>query len=77
MFRLVFASGVFVPIATMPGWLQAVAAHQPLTALVNAVRAVVLGGPTAGHVLVSVAWSCGLLFGFALLAVSRYRRMYR
>jgi ABC transporter DrrB family efflux protein len=77
MFLLVFASGAFVPIATMPGWLQAVAAHQPLTALVNAVRALVLGGPTAGHVLASVAWSCSLLLGFALLAVSRYRRMYR
>jgi ABC transporter DrrB family efflux protein len=77
MFLLVFASGAFVPIATMPGWLQAVAAHQPLTALVNAVRALVLGGPTAGHVLASVAWSCGLLVGFALLAVGRYRRMYR
>ncbi|HEY5985600.1 MAG TPA: ABC transporter permease, partial [Streptosporangiaceae bacterium] len=54
MFLLVFASAAFVPLATMPGWLQAVAAHQPLTALVNAVRALVLGGPTADHVLASV-----------------------
>jgi ABC-2 type transport system permease protein len=45
MFLLVFASGAFVPISTMPGWLQAVAAHQPLTALVTAVRALVLGRP--------------------------------
>ena len=36
MFLLVFASGAFVPIATMPCWLQAVAAHQLLTALVTA-----------------------------------------
>ena len=77
MFVLVFASAAFVPLATMPGWLQAVAVHQPLTALVNAVRALVLGGPTAGHVLTSVAWSCGLLIAFALLALRQYQRMNR
>jgi ABC-2 type transport system permease protein/oleandomycin transport system permease protein len=77
MFLLVFASGAFVPVSTMPGWLQAVAAHQPLTALVTAVRALVLGGPTAGHVLASVIWSCALLAGFALLAIGQYRRISR
>jgi ABC-2 type transport system permease protein len=77
MFLLVFASSAFVPISTMPGWLQVVAAHQPLTALVTAVRALVLGGPTVGHVLTSVAWSCGLLAGFALLAIAQYQRISR
>ena len=77
MFLLVFASSAFVPINTMPGWLQAVAAHQPLTALVTAVRALVLGGPTAGHVLASLAWSGGLLAGFALLAIGQYQRISR
>jgi ABC-2 type transport system permease protein/oleandomycin transport system permease protein len=77
MFLLVFASGAFVPVSTMPGWLQAVAAHQPLTAVVTAVRALVLGGPTAGHVLASVIWSCALLAGFALLAIGQYQRISR
>ena len=77
MFLLVFASSAFVPINTMPGWLQVVAAHQPLTALVTAVRALVLGGPTAGHVLASLAWSGGLLAGFALLAIGQYQRISR
>ena len=77
MFLLVFASSAFVPISTMPGWLQVVAAHQPLTALVTAVRALVLGGPTAGHVLASLAWSGGLLAGFALLAIAQYQRISR
>jgi hypothetical protein len=61
----------------MPGWLQAVAAHQPLTALVTAVSALVLGGPTAVHVLVSASWSCALLAGFALLAIRQYQRISR
>ena len=48
---LVFASSAFVPLDTMPGWLQAFAEHQPVTVAVNAVRALVLGGPTAADVV--------------------------
>ena len=47
----VFASSAFVPLDTMPGWLQAFAEHQPVTAAINAVRALVLGGPTASDVV--------------------------
>jgi ABC transporter DrrB family efflux protein len=77
LFLLVFASPAFVQIGTMPGWLQVVAAHQPLAALVNAIRPLVLGGPTAQYVLPSVAWSCGLLLAFAVMAVLRYQRLNR
>src|SRR3954469_25506449 len=52
---LVFASSAFVPTQTMPGWLQAYAEHQPVTATVDAMRALVLGGPTAGKVMASIA----------------------
>jgi hypothetical protein len=45
--------------------------------VVTAVRALVLGGPTAGHVLASVIWSCALLAGFALLAIGQYQRISR
>jgi len=76
-FLLVFCSGAFVPVSSMPGWLQVVAAHQPLTAVVDAVRALTLGGPAASHVLASLAWSCGLLVVFAALAISQYQRMSR
>lgn len=77
MFLLVFASSAFVPLATMPGWLQAVAGHQPLTALVTALRPLVLGGSTAHHILVCLAWSCGMLVVFATLALWQYRRLNR
>ncbi|MGH8885966.1 MAG: ABC transporter permease [Egibacteraceae bacterium] len=75
MFVLVFASTAFVPLGSMPGWLQVFAARQPVTALVEAVRALVLGGPTAGRVLESLAWSVGLLAVFATLAIRAYRQM--
>jgi ABC-2 type transport system permease protein/oleandomycin transport system permease protein len=71
---LVFASSAFVPLESMPGWLQAFAAHQPVTITVKAFRALVLGGPTLTPVLQSIAWSIGLVALFAPLAVARYRR---
>ena len=70
----VFASSAFVPLDTMPGWLQAFAEHQPVTAAINAVRALVLGGPTASYVVRAVAWCIGIVVIFAPLAVHRYRR---
>ena len=71
---LVFASSTFVPVDSMPGWLQVWAEHQPLSVTVDAVRALVLGGPTATAVLQSLAWSAGVTAVFAPLAVWRYRR---
>ena len=71
---LVFASSAFVPLKSMPGWLQVFAAHQPVTITVDAVRALVLGGPTLRPVVQMLAWAVGLVAVFAPLAVSRYRR---
>jgi len=71
---LVFASSAFVPVQSMPGWLQAYAEHQPVTATVDAMRALVLGGPTTAKVVAALAWSIGILVLFAPLAVKRYRR---
>jgi ABC-2 type transport system permease protein/oleandomycin transport system permease protein len=71
---LVFASSAFVPVKSMPGWLQAFAANQPLSRVVTAARALLLGGPTATNVLVALAWCAGILAVAAPLAVARYRR---
>ncbi len=74
MLPLVFASSAFVSTDTLPDWLAAFAEHQPVTAVVDAVRALVLGGPWASDVLVSLAWTAGILLAFVPLAVRRYRR---
>ncbi|HSS08326.1 MAG TPA: ABC transporter permease [Acidimicrobiales bacterium] len=71
---LVFASNAFVSTATMPGPLRAYANHQPITATVNAVRVLLLGGATTGRVVAALAWSIGIVAVFAPLAVRRYRR---
>jgi ABC-2 type transport system permease protein/oleandomycin transport system permease protein len=74
MAPLVFASSAFVPVTAMPGWLQAFAAHQPVSVTVAAVRALCVGGSTATSVLEALAWSVGILVVFGPLAVHRYRR---
>jgi ABC-2 type transport system permease protein len=74
MAPLVFASSAFVPVSSMPGWLQPFAEHQPVSVTASAVRALVLGGATASDVLQSIAWSLAIVAVFAPLAVARYRR---
>jgi ABC transporter DrrB family efflux protein len=71
---LVFASSAFVSTSTMPGWLQVFANHQPVTAAVNATRALMLGGPTARYVVETLAWSLGIVVVFAPVAIRIYRR---
>jgi ABC-2 type transport system permease protein len=72
---LVFASSAFVPTQQMPHWLRVYADHQPVSDTVDAVRALVIGGPTAGKVLASLAWMVGILAVFVPLSVARYRRV--
>jgi ABC transporter DrrB family efflux protein len=71
---LVFTSSTFVPVATMPGWLQAFANVNPVTVTVDALRALCLGGPTAAPVWQALAWIAGLLAITVPAAVLRYQR---
>lgn len=77
IFLLVFTSSAFVPVSSMPGWLQAFGAHQPVDALINAERALILGGPAAHDVLISLAWTGGLGLACAGLAALSYARINR
>ena len=73
MFPIVFASGLLVPIATMPGWLQAFAKANPMTLLADAARGLMVGGPVAVPAVESMLWALGILVVFAPLAVRVYR----
>ncbi len=74
MAPLVFASSVFVPVATMPGWLQAFAQHQPVSVTASAVRALMLGGPTTSLVLQAIGWMVLIIAICAPLSVRLYRK---
>jgi ABC-2 type transport system permease protein len=77
LFPLTFASSAFVPVDSMPDWLQAFADVNPVTVTVNAVRELWLGMPSGNDILWSVLWSLGLIAIFAPLATLRYRRTSR
>jgi ABC-2 type transport system permease protein/oleandomycin transport system permease protein len=75
MAPLVFASSAFVPVSSMPDWLQVFARHQPVSVVVDAVRDLTLGGPTSGDVLGATAWILGMIAVSAPIAVWLYRRV--
>src|SRR6201987_716451 len=75
LFPLVFASSVFVPVSTLPGWLQAVAKVSPVTLTANAARSLALVPGTPSSLGGAIAWIAGLLAVFVPLSVWRYRRM--
>lgn len=74
---LVFTSSTLVPVATMPGWLQTFAKANPITVIVDALRALALGGPTRTPVLHALAWIGGLLLVAIPIAITRYRHTAR
>ncbi len=69
-----FPSSAFLLTSTLPGPLRAYADHQPVTATVNIIRPLLLGGPTATHAVTAILWCAGLIAVFAPLSVLRYRR---
>jgi ABC transporter DrrB family efflux protein len=82
VFPFTFLSSTYVPVNTMPGWLQAFATHQPITYMVEAVRVLTQGGAAEtllGHpaeywVIRSLLWVVCIIAVFAPLATIRYRR---
>jgi ABC-2 type transport system permease protein/oleandomycin transport system permease protein len=76
IFPLIFASGLFVPVQFMPGWLQAFARNQPVSVTGLAVRALLIHGQgSAGsYSLKALLWGAVILGVFIPLSVSRYRR---
>jgi ABC-2 type transport system ATP-binding protein len=75
IFPLVFASSVFVPVSSMPDWLQAVAKVSPVTLTADTARSYALVGGVPSSLGGTAAWILGLLALFIPLCVWRYRRM--
>lgn len=83
MFPLTFASSAFVPVASMPGWLQRFAEHNPVSVVANSLRGLFHVDPslttadTRLALIQSAAWIVGILVVVVPLAVARYRRTSR
>jgi ABC-2 type transport system permease protein len=71
---LPFISSAFVPTDTMPGPVKAFAEHQPVTGIVNTLRALFGQQPVGSDIWIALGWCAGILivaYGFAMRA---YRR---
>jgi ABC-2 type transport system permease protein/oleandomycin transport system permease protein len=91
IFPLTFASSAFVPVETMPSWLQGFATHQPVSVVINAARSLILGDTatpaqrelllggdsTSTLVWQSLAWTLGIGLVFGLLCTRKYRILTR
>ncbi|GAC1425678.1 MAG: ABC transporter permease [Actinomycetota bacterium] len=82
IFPFTFISSAFVPVKSMPGWMRAIANHQPVTFMADSVRALTQGkvaqaqlGHSSGYFVVrALIWSAVLVAVFAPIAVARYRK---
>ncbi len=73
VFPLVFASSLYVPIETMPSWLQVFANINPVTPMVDTMRALSLGGSVSDSLWKTLVWDFGIIFIFLTLALRRYK----
>jgi ABC-2 type transport system permease protein len=74
VFPLTFASSAFVPTSGMPAGLKAFAENQPITIVVNAIRALMNGQPVGNYVWLSVVWCLGILAVTIPLASFLFRK---
>ncbi|HEX5265484.1 MAG TPA: ABC transporter permease [Acidimicrobiales bacterium] len=82
VFPLSFVSSAYVPVSTMPGWMQPFAVHQPMTQMVNTARLLtgdsaarhLLGHSVAYYLVPSLLWTAGLILVFAPLTVWLLKR---
>jgi oleandomycin transport system permease protein len=74
LFPLMFASSIFAPTTSMPGWLQAVVKVNPLTNAADAARSLMIGGGGALHpALITLGWAAGFTVVFGPMAVNAYK----
>ncbi len=75
IFPLVFASSVFVPVDTMPSWLQGFAENNPVSVTADAARSLSIGGEIGTAAVESIAWSAGIAVVVGAVAVWQYQRI--
>ncbi|MET0521327.1 MAG: ABC transporter permease [Jiangellaceae bacterium] len=71
---LPFISSAFVPTETMPAPVRAFAENQPVTAIVNAIRALFDQQPVGNDIWIALAWCGGILVVAYALAMAAYHR---
>jgi len=73
VFPLVFASSLYVPIETMPTWLQVFAEINPVTPMVDTMRGLAWGTDISSSLWKILVWDAGIILVTLPLALRRYR----
>jgi ABC-2 type transport system permease protein len=71
---LPFISSAFVPTGSMPPVVRAFAENQPVTSIVNAIRALLSCQPVGNDIWIALIWCLGILIAAYLFAMRAYRR---
>jgi ABC-2 type transport system permease protein len=71
---LPYASSAFVPVETMPSWLQGFAGHQPVTPVTETLRGLLLGTPVGSAPWTALAWCAGILAASIAASAVLFRR---
>jgi ABC-2 type transport system permease protein len=74
---LPYPSSAFVPVDTMPSWIQGFAEHQPVTPVIETIRSLLLGTPAGSSPWQALAWCAALLTASVTLAGVLFRRRTR
>jgi ABC-2 type transport system permease protein len=74
---LPYPSSAFVPVDTMPSWVQGFAAHQPVTPVIETIRSLLLGTPAGSSPWEAIAWCGGILAASVAAAAVLFRRRTR
>ncbi len=75
VFPLAFASSIFVPVESMKSGVRAFAEHNPVSYVVNTVRALTLGTPVTHDALYALIWITAILIVFVPLSVRAYKKI--
>ncbi|MFI0236509.1 ABC transporter permease [Streptomyces sp. NPDC016845] len=74
MMPLQFGSSIFAPTRSMPGWLQNFTEYNPMSGLADAARGLMVGGPVAHGLWVTLAWTAGLTVVMAPVAIRKFTK---
>ncbi|OEJ32473.1 ABC transporter permease [Streptomyces subrutilus] len=77
MMFLPYPSSAFVPIDTMPDWLHGFANHQPLTPVIESLRALLLDQPAGNAPWLALTWCAAIAAGSVALAATLFNRRTR
>jgi ABC-2 type transport system permease protein len=69
-----YLSSAFVPVDTMPPWLQWVSEHQPVTPIIETIRGLLTGSPIGSNAALAVVWCCGILAAAVMWSAWLFRR---